>query len=111
MPNDFCSIEKYDAPVVDLHIKKKTPDFIRIRNHQRLTENSGKHRVGYAGINGGYNLFIAIPNGLGTLFGVVQIFLCIIFPREHQHNAAIETDLVVFPVAVNQSHPNVDVER
>ena len=58
-----------------------------------------------------FNLFIAIPNGLGTLFGVVQIFLCIIFPREHQHNAAIETDLVVVPVAVNQSHPNVDVER
>ena len=28
-----------------------------------------------------FNLFIAIPNGLGAFFGGVQIFLCVIFPR------------------------------
>lgn len=28
-----------------------------------------------------FNMFIAIPNGLGAFFGGVQIFLYVIFPR------------------------------
>lgn len=29
--------------------------------------------------------FISVPNGLGTLFGVIQVFLCLIFPRNTIH--------------------------
>jgi solute carrier family 50 protein (sugar transporter) len=28
-----------------------------------------------------FDMFIAVPNGLGALLGVIQMFLCLVFPR------------------------------
>lgn len=45
------------------------------------------------------DFFIAVPNGLGTLFGVVQMILTVIFPRKQESNSKDETtDLTSFPI-------------
>lgn len=36
------------------------------------------------------DLFIVVPNGLGALLGFIQGFLCLIFPRNHNHNTTGE---------------------
>lgn len=49
--------------------------------------------------------FIAVPNALGALFGVVQVVLCILFPRKQQSKENRKghetTDLVCFPLSAN----------
>eukprot|EP00527_Entomoneis_sp_CCMP2396_P009337 CAMPEP_0198138498 /NCGR_PEP_ID=MMETSP1443-20131203/1898_1 /TAXON_ID=186043 /ORGANISM="Entomoneis sp., Strain CCMP2396" /LENGTH=322 /DNA_ID=CAMNT_0043800291 /DNA_START=127 /DNA_END=1095 /DNA_ORIENTATION=+ len=37
-----------------------------------------------------WDLFIAIPNGLGAVLGVIQILLCFLFPREKKQKATVE---------------------
>ena len=34
------------------------------------------------------DFFVAVPNGLGTLLGVIQIVLCVTFPRHNGHDSS-----------------------
>ena len=70
------------------------------------------------------DLFIAIPNGLGTGLGAIQIILCVLFPRTASGDSLGEDDEnrelneraagtgIGFPVRLNGSQSSVvDVER
>jgi solute carrier family 50 (sugar transporter) len=39
--------------------------------------------------------FIAVPNGLGAALGVVQMVLCMIFPRQHHYNPVGENSGII----------------
>ena len=44
------------------------------------------------------DFFVAVPNGLGTLLGVIQIVLCVTFPRHSSHGSS----------SINNDTTNID---
>ncbi len=60
-----------------------------------------------------FDLFIAIPNGLGAFFGIIQFCLCIIFPRQKRDEEELVVDIhnteenggnVSFPLNIRDSN-------
>jgi solute carrier family 50 protein (sugar transporter) len=54
-----------------------------------------------------FNLFIAVPNGLGVVLGLIQVSLCWIYPRRGGPKCFLEAD-ITFPV--QSYHHEKDIE-
>jgi len=51
--------------------------------------------------------FVIVPNGLGALLGVIQMVLCVIFPRRPvllETTAAMESETILATSAINHTH-------
>lgn len=56
------------------------------------------------------DLFIAVPNSLGAGLGLIQILLCILFPRNKQNSGKDERSTEVRLRTTGASHPTTDEE-
>jgi solute carrier family 50 protein (sugar transporter) len=79
----------YGAPLSNIAevLRKQTSASIHIPTMITNTANSAFWTV-YA--IGAWDLYLTIPNGLGAVLRVIQIILCILFPREKKQKRTVE---------------------
>ena len=89
---NFNLVFFYGAPLSTIMTVSKTRDSSSIHVPTMVTNTLNGFFWTCYGI-AVFDLFIAIPNGIGALFGFAQMILCMIFPRRSEATDQINIDI------------------